>query len=93
MKSKGIDWILTKQQMQSMSLTLAMTLTLDFQGQILKHPYLRNRRANWHLTTGVILDRYRDLLVTKMRCEELPDGDRVTSFVGVPSTRFVDIHN
>ena len=26
---------------------LGMTLTLDCQGQILKQPYLRNRRANW----------------------------------------------
>ena len=79
--------------MQSSGLTLAMTLTLDFQGQILKQSYLRNRRANWHLTTGVIHDHDRDLLVTKVRCMELPDSDRVTSFVGVPSARLVDIHN
>ena len=66
----------SKQQMQSSGLTLAMTLTLDFQGQILKRPYLRNRKANWHLTTGVIHDHARDLFMTKMRCKELlPDSD------------------
>ena len=42
----------SNQQMQSSGLTLAMTLTLDFQGQILKQPYLRNRRANWQWTIG-----------------------------------------
>ena len=42
----------SRHQMQSKGLTLAMTLTLDFQGQILKQPYLRNRRANWHWTKG-----------------------------------------
>ena len=40
--------IATKWKMQSLGLTLVMTFTLDFQGQILKQPYLRNRRANWH---------------------------------------------
>ena len=25
-----------------------MTLTLGFQGQILKQPYIRNGRADWH---------------------------------------------
>ena len=34
------------QQIQTSGLALAMTLTLDFQGQILKQPCLRNRRAN-----------------------------------------------
>ena len=36
---------------------------------------------------GVIHDHNRDLLVTKMRCKDLPDSDRVTSDVGVPLTR------
>ena len=38
--------------MQSLGLTLAMTFTLDFHGQILKQPYLRNKEANWHWTKG-----------------------------------------
>ena len=33
------------------------TLTLDFQGQILKMLYLRNGRADWHGTKGVWVDR------------------------------------
>ena len=53
-----------------------MTLTLDFQGQILKQPYLMNRRANWQWIIGVIHDHDRDLFVTKMRCKELPDSDQ-----------------
>ena len=58
--------------MQSLGLTLAMTLTLDFQGQIFEQTYLRNRRAKWQ--KGVIHDH--DLLVTKMRCKDLPDSDQ-----------------
>ena len=38
---------------------------------------------------GVFLDLYRDHQVTKMRCNDLPDSDRVTSDVGVPSTLLV----
>ena len=34
-----------------------ITLTLDFQGQILKMLYLRNRRAPWHGTKGMRVDR------------------------------------
>ena len=34
-----------------------MTLTLDFQGQILKMLYLRNGRADWHGTKAVWIDR------------------------------------
>ena len=34
-----------------------MTLTLDFQGQILKMLYLRNGRADWHETKGMWIDR------------------------------------
>ena len=37
-----------------------LTLTLDFQGQILKMLYLRNRRADWHATKGMRLDRMLD---------------------------------
>ena len=34
-----------------------LTLTLDFQGQILKMLYLRNGRADWHGTKGLWVDR------------------------------------
>ena len=34
-----------------------LTLTLDFQGQILKMLYLRNGRADWHGTKGMWVDR------------------------------------
>ena len=37
-----------------------MTLTLDFQGQILKMLYLKNGRANWHGTKGMWVDRMLD---------------------------------
>ena len=36
-----------------------LTLTLDFQGQILKM-YLRNGRADWHETKGMWVDRMLD---------------------------------
>ena len=34
-----------------------LTLTLDFQGQIFKMLYLRNRKADWHGTKGMWVDR------------------------------------
>ena len=34
-----------------------LTLTLDFQGQILKMMYLRNGRADWHGTKGMWINR------------------------------------
>ena len=37
-----------------------LTLTLDFQGQILKILYLRNGRADWHGTKGMWVDRMLD---------------------------------
>ena len=37
-----------------------LTLTLDFQGQILKMLYLRNGRANWQGTKGMWIDRMLD---------------------------------
>ena len=37
-----------------------MTLTLDFQGQILKLLYLRNGRADWHIAKGMRVDRMLD---------------------------------
>ena len=39
-----------------------MTLTLDFQGQILKKSYLRNGMADWHGTKGMWVDRMLHLL-------------------------------
>ena len=37
-----------------------LTLTLDFQGQILKMLYLRNGMADWHGTKGMWVDRMLD---------------------------------
>ena len=37
-----------------------LTLTLDFQGQVLKMLYLRNGRADWHGTKGMWIDRMLD---------------------------------
>ena len=37
-----------------------LTLTLDFQGQILKMLYFRNGRANWLGTKGMWVDRMLD---------------------------------
>ena len=37
-----------------------LTLTLDFQVQILKMLYLRNGRADWHGTKGMWVDRMLD---------------------------------
>ena len=37
-----------------------MTLTLDFQGWILKKSYLMNRMADWHGTKGMWVDRMLD---------------------------------
>ena len=39
-----------------------MTFTLDFQGQIMKKPYQRNRKAGWHGTKGMWIDRKWDTL-------------------------------
>ena len=37
-----------------------MTLTLDFQGKILKKSYLRNGMADWHGVKGMWVDRMLD---------------------------------
>ena len=37
-----------------------MTLTLDFQGQILKMLYIRNGRADWHGMKEMWVDRMLD---------------------------------
>ena len=43
-------------------LTSSMTLTFNFQGQILKLLYLRNARADWHGMKGMWVDRMLDPL-------------------------------
>ena len=48
--------------MWSWTLTSPMTLTLDFEAQYLKKPYLRNGRANWHGVKGMWVDNLLDLL-------------------------------
>ena len=40
--------------------TSSMTLTLDFQGQILKKSYLKNGMADWHRIKGMWVDRMFD---------------------------------
>ena len=42
------------------TLTLPMALTLNFQCQILKMLYLRNGRADWHVTKEMWVDRILD---------------------------------
>ena len=51
--------------------TSPMTLTLDFQGQILKMLYLRNGRADWHGTKGIWVDRMLDPCCD-FQCSPLP---------------------
>ena len=46
-------------------------MTLDFQGQILKMPYLRNGRADWHGTRGIWVDRMLDPCCD-FQCSPLP---------------------
>ena len=51
--------------------TSSMTLTLDFQGQIMKKSYLRNGRADWHGTKGIWVDRMLDPCCD-FQCSPLP---------------------
>ena len=51
-----------------------LTLTLDFQGQILKMLYLRNGRADWHGVKGMSVDRILDPILT-MKCDLTHDVD------------------
>ena len=70
--------------MKSLSLTLAMTLIskVNFWNSHISGIggpiYIEQK--------GAIHAHNRDLLVTKMRCSDLPDGDQVTSDVSVLST-------
>ena len=62
-----------------------MTLTLDFQGQILKMLYLRNGRADWHGTKGMWVDRILD-----PHCDfEL--WQRLRNYVGTSAFTDVDL--
>ena len=59
-------WIYTIQSSMEMSRPVVvqhhghLTLTLDFQGQILKIPYLRNGMPAWHGTKAMWIDRILD---------------------------------
>ena len=66
----------SRHQMQSLGLILAMTLTLDIQGQILNSRISGIGGPIDIEQKGVIHDRDCDLLLTKMRCKDLPDSDR-----------------
>ena len=114
-------------QMWPLGLTLVMTLTLNFQGQIWNLRYLSKKWSDchkmkskhidwtlglkcdqwvwlwpwtwplnfqsqmwpWPLTTGGGDRSFMTMTVTKVRCKDLPDSDRVTSDVGVPSTHLI----
>ena len=52
-----------------------LTLTLDFQGQILKMLYLRNWRADWHGTKGMWVDRMLDPHIVTLNCDLTHDFD------------------
>ena len=71
--------------------TTPMTLTLEFQGQSLKKPHLINGMANCHGTKRMTHPFMTMILisVTKVGWVDVPDSDRVTSDVGMPSTYLV----
>ena len=64
--SETPGWIYTIQSSMELSRPVVVqhhghsTLTLDFQGQILKMLYLRNGMADWHGTKGMWVDRMLD---------------------------------
>ena len=64
--SETAGWIYTIQSSMELSGPVVvqhhglLTLTLDFQGQILKMLYLRNGRADWHGVKGMSVDRILD---------------------------------
>ena len=64
--SETAGWIYTIQSSMELSRPVVVqhhghsTLTLEFQGQILKMLYLRNGRADWHGTKGMWVDRMLD---------------------------------
>ena len=66
----------SRHQMQSLGLTLATTLTLNFMVNFLNSRISGVGGPIDIEQKGVIHDRDRDLLVTKMRGKDLPDSDQ-----------------
>ena len=60
MEWKGYESIGCSTHIVTVNIHLTMTLTLDFQGQILKKSYLREEMADWHGMKGVWVDRMLD---------------------------------
>ena len=64
--SENAGWIYTIQSSMELSRPVVvqrhghLTLTMDFQAQILKMLYLRNGRADWHGTKGMWVDSMLD---------------------------------
>ena len=80
----------SRPQMWPSGLTLTMTLTLNFQGQIWNFPYLGQKWSDCHKTKSKHIDWTPGhdldiwifkvkcdlyLLMTKVRCKDLPDSD------------------
>ena len=61
-KAGSLEKDLSRQEVRPTLWPWAMTVTLDFQGQILKRPYPRNGMADWHTTKRMWVDRQSDLL-------------------------------
>ena len=57
MERKACESIGYYTHFETFNIPLTMTLTLDFQGQILKESYLRNGMADWHGIKGMWVDR------------------------------------
>ena len=73
---------------------MTLTLTLDFQGQISKQPYLKNRRVDWLGMKGMWMDHSwqcyeSDLFFTSVGWVDVLDSDWVTSDFGMPPTHLV----
>ena len=64
--SESVGWIYTIWSSMELSRPVVvqhhghLTLTLDFQGQILRMLYLRNVKADWHGRKGMSVDRMWD---------------------------------
>ena len=71
MEWKGCESIGCYTHFVTLNVPSPMTLTLDFQGQILKMLYLRNGRADWHGTKGIWVDRMLDPCCD-FQCSPLP---------------------
>ena len=75
--SETTEWIYTISSSMELSWPVVvqhhghLTLTLDFQGQILKMLYLRNGRADWHGTKGMWIDRMLHPLCDFQRSQDV----------------------